>query len=224
MGKTYSLDQISTEEGVTVGRTHATLESLQTIVVEVEAVLNNRPLTYVSSDVTDADPITPSHLLHGRPIVSFPHRDVQEDELDDPTYGETGDIQTRAKIQSLLLHHFWNRWSKEYLTALREFHRVSGTNTQTVRVGDVVLIHDDTSRVHWRLAVIERLNKGADGLTHSADIRTSTGKTNRPIAKLYPLEVTAAEVPSRDITVRARRRNQLLQIKGLNLDQYEMQQ
>ena len=187
-----------------LGRTHATLESLQTIVVEVEAVLNNRPLTYVSSDVTDADPITPSHLLHGRPIVSLPHRDVQEDELDDPTYGETSDIQTRAKIQSLLLHHFWNRWSKEYLTALREFHRVSGTNTQTVRVGDVVLIHDDTSRVHWRLAVIERLNKGADGLTRSADIRTSTGKTNRPIAKLYPLEVTTAEVPSRDIHCKSR--------------------
>ena len=27
-------------------------------------------------------------------------------------------------------------------------------------------------------------------MIHSADIRTSTGKTNRPIVKLYPLEVT----------------------------------
>ena len=49
-------------------QTHATLASLQTIVVKVEAVLNNRPLTHTSSDVTDAEPITPSHLLYGRPV------------------------------------------------------------------------------------------------------------------------------------------------------------
>ena len=67
-----------------------------------------------------------------------------------------------------------------------------------MKIGDVVLIHDDTPRIQWKLAVIEQVNKGADGLIHSADIRTSTGKTNRPIAKLYPLEISAAETPSRD--------------------------
>ena len=46
--------------------------------------------------------------------------------------------------------------------------------------------------------MVERLNKGADCLTRSADIRTSTGRTNRPIAKLYPFEVTAAEMPPTD--------------------------
>ena len=46
--------------------------------------------------------------------------------------------------------------------------------------------------------MVEQLNKGADGLTRSTDIRTSTGRTNRPIARLYPLEVTAAEVPPTD--------------------------
>ena len=52
-----------------LGQTHATLESLQTIVVEAEAVFNNRPLTHVSSDIINAEPITPFHLLYGRPIV-----------------------------------------------------------------------------------------------------------------------------------------------------------
>ena len=84
------------------------------------------------------------------------------------------------------------------MTALREFHRVSGTSTQTVKSGDVVLIQDDTPCMNWKLAVVERLNKGADGLTHSADIRTSTGRTNRPIARFYLLEVTAAEIPPTD--------------------------
>ena len=56
-----------------------------------------------------------------------------------------------------------------------------------------MLIHDDTARVNWKLAVIESVNKGEDGLIRSANIRTTTGRTNRPIARLYPLEVTAAE-------------------------------
>ena len=68
-----------------LGQTHTTLASLQTIVVKVEAVLNNRPLAHTSSDVTDAEPITPSHLLYGRPIISLPHHDVQDDEIYEPT-------------------------------------------------------------------------------------------------------------------------------------------
>ena len=64
-----------------------------------------------------------------------------------------------------------------------------------MKVGETVLIHDDTPRVQWKLAIIEGVNKGADGLIRSANVRTSTGRTNRPIARLYPLEVTAAEVP-----------------------------
>ena len=163
---------------------------------EVEAVLKNRPLTYCSLDIKDMDPITPSHLLLGRSTISLPYQDVQDDEDDDPTYGDDTDLRQRTKRQALLFKHFWTRWQKEYLTALREFHRSTGNNTQVVGVGDVVQIHDDTPRIQWRLGVIEGLNKGNDGLIRSVNIRTSTGRTNRPLAKLYPLEVTAAERPS----------------------------
>ncbi|XP_065916009.1 uncharacterized protein [Dysidea avara] len=178
-----------------LGRSHVTLDSLQTIVVEVEAVLNNRPLTHVSADVNDIDPITPSHLLYGRPIISLPYQRVEDDEIDDPTYGDDADIRKRTKTQALLFKHFWTRWQKEYLTSLREFHRSTGNNTQMIGVGDVVLIHDDAPRIQWRLGVVEHLNKGNDGFARSANVRTSTGQTNRPITKLYPLEVTAAELP-----------------------------
>jgi hypothetical protein len=51
------------------------------------------------------------------------------------------------------------------------------------------LIHDDSPRIKWKLAVIEDLITGNDGLIRAANLRTSTGQTNRPIAKLYPLEV-----------------------------------
>ena len=58
-------------------------------------------------------------------------------------------------------------------------------------MGDVVLIHDDGPRMQWKLPVVENLHEGGDGLIHAADLRTSSGKTNRPIIRLYPLEVTA---------------------------------
>jgi len=84
-----------------------------------------------------------------------------------------------------IISHFWSRWSKEYLTALREFHHATGNNVQTAKEGDVVQIHDE-------------LNKGADGLVRSAQLRTSTGRTNHPIAKLHPLEVMVTDtLPSR---------------------------
>ena len=53
---------------------------------------------------------------------------------------------------------------EEYLTALRETHRTTGNNVQQIKTGDVVLVHNDTARTNWRLAVVEVLNKGADGL------------------------------------------------------------
>ena len=62
----------------TLGRAHVTLTQLETVIVEIEAMLNNRPLTYVSADFTDLQPLTPSHLLYGRRICSV------SQPLDDP--------------------------------------------------------------------------------------------------------------------------------------------
>jgi len=60
-----------------------------------------------------------------------------------------------------------------------------------VRVGDVVLIHDDMPKINWRMGIIEKLNEGADSFVRSVQLRNSTGRTNCPIARLYPPEVAA---------------------------------
>ena len=176
-----------------LGRTFATLSSLQTIIVEVEAMLNDRPLTYISSDMSDPEPLTPAHLLYGRRITTLPHPMVEEDEVVDPTYKDDSDLRKRARTQGLILKHFWKRWKLEYLTSPREFHKTTGNNTQRVQIGDVVLIHDDTPRINWQLAVIEDVIKGSDGLIRAVNIRTKSGRINRPIARLYPLEVRSAD-------------------------------
>ena len=68
-----------------------------------------------------------------------------------------------------------------------------------VKRGDVVIVHDDKLRLNWRLAVVEDLIEGKDGLVRAAHIRMGKLKTTRPIVKLYPLEVTNVPTPQ-DIT------------------------
>ena len=177
-----------------LGRAAVNLCTLQTIVVEVEAILNDRPLTYVSSDIRDEEALTPAHLLYGRRITSLPHPHVESDEVDDPTYQTNIDFLGKTKHVTLLIQHFWQRWRHEYLTSLREFQKGSGINKESVKVGDVVLIHDDNPRVNWKLALVTSINRGRDGLVRSVNLRTANGTTNRPITRLHPLEVQAKEV------------------------------
>ena len=93
-----------------LGRAFVTLSILQTLTVDIKAVLNNRPLTYVSSDSNDLEPLTPSHLLYGRRITTLPHT-IMDNEVDDPTYGAPIVIEM-AKRQSQMLHHFQKRWRR----------------------------------------------------------------------------------------------------------------
>ena len=174
----------------TLGRAHISLPTLQTIITEVEAILNNRPLTHISDDITDPEPLTPAHLLHGRRLTQLPHERTTIDELQDVNYGEAEHARRDAKMQSILLEHFAARWKHEYLTSLREFYRPTGRGGQGINVKDVVLIHDDCPRINWRMAVVESLVTGKDGMVRSANIRTKNGMTNRPVTKLYPLELS----------------------------------
>jgi len=65
-----------------LGKALVTLPVLQTVIVEIEVVLNDRPLTYVSADLRDPESLTPSHLLCGRRITSMPHA-MTDDEISD---------------------------------------------------------------------------------------------------------------------------------------------
>ena len=179
-----------------IGKNRITDGQLHTIITDVEAALNDRPLTYVSTEKSDSEPITPSHLLFGRRIIPFPIENPPElDEEDDPTFTLTpANIIEAVQLKSKVIHDFWGRWKHEYLSALREFHQhTSGKNRDIIKPGDVVIVHDDKPRLLWNLAVVESLIRGDSGNVYSANIRTSQGKPNRPIRTLYPLEVRAAQ-------------------------------
>ncbi|XP_060554088.1 uncharacterized protein LOC132715131 [Ruditapes philippinarum] len=167
-------------------RSYISYESLQTIVTEIECIMNDRPLTYVTSDIGDPDPLTPPHLLYGRRITSLPYNG----NTPEPQNVTMSDVTKRARLQAQLISHYRLRWRHEYLTSLRQYHKTTGNNTQTVQVGDVVQIYDESPRTQWKLGVIQQLIYGNDGLTRAAILRTSNGLvTSRPIVKLYPLEI-----------------------------------
>ena len=174
----------------TLGRAFISREQLETIVVEVEAMLNDRPLTYASSDLADPEPLTPSYLLYGRRIQMVPHDLEDPANVDDPDFLTSSMIRKQVDKQKRIIKQFWIRWKNEYLTSLREYHKFSGDNRQVIKRGDVVIVHDDKARLHWRLAIVEDLIQGRDGHVRAANIRMGNHRTSRPIVKLYPLEVS----------------------------------
>ena len=131
-------------------------------------------------------PFTPTHLLCGRRITSLPHE--HDEKADDSDYMDAPTMRRRIDNHSKVISHFQSRWKRENLTSLREFHKVSGHNKQLIKKGDVVLVHDDKPRLNWKLAVIEELLTGNDGLVRAANIRTGNHITSRPISNYIHLK------------------------------------
>ena len=62
-----------------VGRTNLTYDELQTLVVEIEGILNARLVTYVYDDTESISfSFTPSHLVYGRRITNMPNSERYE--------------------------------------------------------------------------------------------------------------------------------------------------
>ena len=98
-----------------MGNARLTFDELLTTLVEVEGTLNSRPLIYAYDEV-GSEPLTPSHLMVGRRLMSMPDGDVSGE-------SEEGYCNRRFQYLSKKKQHFWNRWRREYLADLREFHR-----------------------------------------------------------------------------------------------------
>ncbi|XP_044183283.1 uncharacterized protein LOC122963962 [Acropora millepora] len=157
-----------------------TYEELLTVVVEIECVLNSRPLTYVSSE-DRVEPLTPSHLLTGRRLLSIPDEPIVAEE-------KSSDVEIltrRQRYVTLLLSHFWNRWKKEYVVELREHHRAlekgAASNSSSIQTGDIVTEMEEgkSNRGMWRLGKILDVHPGNDGLVRGATIEVASDNGKR---------------------------------------------
>ena len=186
-----------------------TYEELLTVIIEIECVLNSRPLTYVNSEDMDK-PLTPSHLVTGRRLLSLPEEVLVHEEKDN----EVVLLTRRQRYLILLLAHFWTRWSREYVVELREHHHVKGhtSSAPVIREGDIVTVMEEgkTNRGTWKLGRVVKLLPGADGEVRAATVKLGGQKQgkgvylNRPVQKLFPVEVHAEDIGERNIPAESR--------------------
>ncbi|XP_043487517.1 uncharacterized protein LOC122514647 [Polistes fuscatus] len=162
-----------------IGETLLSYEALLTYVLEIEAILNSRPITPLSNDPNDLRALTPGHFLIGNSFTSLP-----EDEYRDIPSGRLSQWQHVQQMRQ----HFWNRWNKEYLneqTVRKKWHR--GT-ADKISPGTLVILREDNSPpLKWSLGRIAEVHKGADGIARVASVKTANGLVKRGIKRLSPL-------------------------------------
>lgn len=160
-----------------VGQAFLTYEEFATLLAQVEACVNSRPLTLMSSSL-DEPPLTPSHFLIGEPLIGVPEPSLIDVNLSP---------LNRWHIIQRMMQCLWRRWQTEYLTTLQ--HRYKWNTTKPdLPLGTVVLVKDDTLPPgKWLLGRIIQKHPGADGVTRVVTLQYKDNIFKRPIVKLCPL-------------------------------------
>ena len=114
-------------------------EGINTLMCEVEAIVNGQPITKLSDDPRDMEPLTPNHLLLLRARPTLPPATLSKQDI----YGRRWcQVQYLADV-------FWRRWIKEYLPSLQQCQKWNREQRNFV-VGDIVLVLDDkTPQNSW---------------------------------------------------------------------------
>merc|ERR1712055_814509 len=168
--------------------------------MEVEKVMNNRPLVEVGRD----EVITPAHILHGAQL----DYDTQLLSLNtDKIFNNM--INTRKQIPELYRRIaeqkkiFWDKFVEQYLASLRfSPDRTDNRFAKTPDKGDVCIVYDKNyPKDKWQLCLILETITSADGEIRRCKIKIGKVESERTVDQLYPLEINAEEVAE---TVRVR--------------------
>ncbi|XP_062711436.1 uncharacterized protein LOC134289528 [Aedes albopictus] len=146
--------------------TSLTLSGLSTLLCQIEAILNSRPLYSQSNNPTEPEALTPGHFIANRPLLAIPEPSV----VGIPT----NRLSHWQHIQQLR-EHFWKRWSREYLTELQ----VRGKWTKqkvNIQPGMVVLLKDDNLPPQcWNLGRVERVHPNVQFDSSQTEEASSSG-------------------------------------------------
>ncbi len=161
-----------------VGDQKLTYEEFNTVLIQIEAILNSRPLIELSSDPNDLSVLTPGHFLTLEPLTALPDPDLSPLNIN---------RLNRWQLLNRLHTDFWRRWSSEYLHSLMQRSKWNEPGS-TPTLNDLVLIKDENSPpLKWKLARIVELIAGKDGVVRVANVKSTDGYYKRGLAKLCPL-------------------------------------
>ncbi|KFD58060.1 hypothetical protein M513_00823 [Trichuris suis] len=166
-------------------------EVLATALVEVESLLNSRPLTHISIDPRDPEPLTPNHFLLGRPHPHLPPDVIAEAEITS---------RRKWRCAPAIVEAFWKRWLREYVPCFIE-RRKWLRPRHNLEVGDIVLIVSPQSpRGHWPHGIVVECLPGKDGTVRVAKLKTKHGTYIRPVTKLCIFETHETDVSEKTFT------------------------
>lgn len=160
---------------------------LRTIVKEIEAVLNCRPLTSVGKDIEHI--LTPADFLRvGGPLML--EEANEKGEIPQGTVSKEDLIQGWKKGQHVL-NEFRHMFINQYLPTLRERYNKEPKNMRIKlpEVGDVVQIKDEGPRVKWKVGKITELIQSNDMEVRAAKVEVGKKVYTRSVVHLYPLEI-----------------------------------
>lgn len=161
-----------------VGVNSYTFEQLNTILTQIEACLNSRPLCPMSNDPTDLMALSPAHFLIGTSLKTIP--DPMKIKIPDNRLLLFECLQKTLQV-------FWKRWSNDYLTTLQQRSKWRSTDHR-IQLGDMVIIKEDgVPPLQWRLGRVLEKHPGADGVTRVVTLQTAQGKFKRALQYLCPL-------------------------------------
>jgi len=147
------------------------VETFNTILVQIEGILNRRPLTAVSATASDCEALTPASILY--PAFASHQSCVITPENDERS---TTDWRSAFRKAQARVNAFWKTWAKDYLSLLHTRSRWRKTNDD-VKPNELVLVVDEQMpRSTWKLARVVRAEAETDEHVRKALIRTSNGK------------------------------------------------
>ena len=147
-------------------------EEMTTILTQIEACLNSRPVhTVPRNDDDGIEMLTPEHFLIGRPLQAIP---------DHSHSSQSPGCLRRWYLCQSFVRHFWERWRNEYIIALQKHSKWKCPN-DNFQVGDVVIKEDNLISMHWPITLIIETNAGTDGLIHVVTLKTKDRTYKLPV-------------------------------------------
>ena len=163
-----------------------TRTELETNLHEIEAIINSRPLTYISEDIRDKNPLTPAHFLLNRTYGSKLENVIEDFDV------SSQDLQLNYSIRKGCIALFWQTWSEEYLKSLPCVIS-KAFNKKQVKVGDLVLIRNENkAKIFWPMGIITQTFLSEDGACRAVIVKTKNGLIKRSVNNLHQLECSNA--------------------------------
>ncbi|GFT45534.1 integrase catalytic domain-containing protein [Trichonephila clavipes] len=151
-----------------------TFEEFETIIIQIEGILNSRPLVPLSDNINEYEVLTPGHFIIGRPISAIPEPailDISDNRL------------SRWQYTTKCVQTIWKRWKNDYLNHLQQRNKWQ-FEKNNVAVGCLVLLKEnDLPPCKWTMARILEVIYGTDGKVRVVKLKTATGVLTRSISK-----------------------------------------